>query len=498
MTSTNSGTAESFDAVVVGNGVLGISLALTLARHGVAVALVGQEHRPWSASAAAGAMIGCFGEVTTTLLHGRSGRAKLDLGFEARNRWDAWLAELDADAGEPGAESLITADGTFVLLNAIGAPGVDSDNYAAIRQALAEYGEKYEDVDPSQIDWIEPDALARPLKALHIPGEHAVNSALLLDRLRQAFIGRGGRLVTDEAVELIVDHDRMDGVVLASGDRLSGRTVIVAAGARTQLLLDGIPDLARTVPPLVSGYGVSVLLDTTPAGGRVPRSVIRTPNRAFACGLHVVPRGPGQVYVGATNIISADPVAHPVVRDVHFLLDCAVRQVHRGLWHSPVTRTHVGNRPVSLDGYPLIGQAGPDGLWILTGTYRDGLTLSPLLAPELARRILGDAAQLDLGLFSPVRAPIQSMERHEIVRTTVTHTLAVGYESNWHLPVDWPTQIEHNMYRELTFFADSLHPVFTPPPEILATARHNPRISTRLRHYYDQYDAAGSGQDAIA
>ncbi len=440
-------------------------------------------------------MIGCFGEVTSTLLQTPSGRAKLDLGVHARGLWNDWLAALDSEAGASGSANLLTADGTFVLLNAIGSPGVDSENYAAIRQALDKYGEKYDEVEPSEIDWMEPDALARPLRALHIPGEHAVDSGGLLDRLRQAFLRRGGTLVSDEAVELLADGGRISGVALSSGERLSSRCVVVAAGARSQMLVDSIPDLARTVPPLVSGYGMSVLLDTSPLGIRGPRSVLRTPNRAFACGLHLVPRGADRVYVGATNIVSADPVEHPVVRDIHFLLDCAVRQLHRGLWHSPVTRTHVGNRPVSLDGYPIIGQAGLEGLWMLTGTYRDGLALSPLLAPEMARRILGEQPQLDLDLFAPVRPPLQPLSRHEIIRTTVTHTMAVGYESDWHLPVDWPGQIEHNMHRELARFADTLHPRLTPPPEILATARHNPRIATRLRQYYEQYDPTGAAED---
>jgi glycine/D-amino acid oxidase-like deaminating enzyme len=87
-----------------------------------------------------------------------------------------------------------------------------------------------------------------------------------------------------------------------------------------------------------------------------PRSVLRTPNRAFACGLHVVPRGDGQVYVGATNVISPDPRQTALVSDVLFLLECGVRQVRRNLGRSGLRRIQVGNRPVALDGMPLLGE----------------------------------------------------------------------------------------------------------------------------------------------
>ncbi|MEK5521656.1 FAD-dependent oxidoreductase [Heyndrickxia sp. FSL W8-0423] len=68
------------DVVVVGNGVLGLSLALSLVRKKLPVALVGESNRPWAASTAAGAMLGCFGEVTSTLLKSEHGRARILTG----------------------------------------------------------------------------------------------------------------------------------------------------------------------------------------------------------------------------------------------------------------------------------------------------------------------------------------------------------------------------------------------------------------------------------
>ena len=230
---------------------------------------------------------------------------------------------------------------------------------------------------------------------------------------------------------------------------------------------------------MVSGYGVSALVDTE--DGSVPESVIRTPNRAFACGLHVVPRAGGTVYFGATNIISEQPRTTALLSDVQFLLGCADRQVRRDFSEGGLRRLQVGNRPVPLDGFPLLGEV-TTGLWMMTGTYRDGLHQSPLLAREMSRRILGEEPQFDLDRFSPVRAPIQTMTREEIVEATITHMLATGYEHDWMLPVDWSPRIERHLRRFYTSIADELDPEYTPPPELLAAMQ--PGLDRALREYY--------------
>ncbi|OLF11311.1 FAD-dependent oxidoreductase [Actinophytocola xanthii] len=478
MTSSGQGD-QNYDVVVVGNGALGQSLALTLARRGHRVAMVGRPNRPWAASAAAGAMLGCFGEITESLVASEYGRLKLNLDVHAARMWPSWAAQL---AEESGGEDVRTAEGTVVILNTIGVPGIDDVNYAAIQAELRRHDEPFSDVDPADLEWLDPDPGARPLKAFHIPNEHAVNAAALLDQLHVAFVRAGGTVLPELATRVDYAHGRARGVVLESGSLVRGEHVVLAAGVRSQDLLATVPDVAATVPPLVSGYGVSALVRT--GDGTAPGSVIRTPNRAFACGLHVVPRGQGEVYVGATNIISTDPVETAVIRDLDFLLDCAGAQVRRNLHNSGLHRVQVGNRPVALDGFPLLGEAGLSGLWMMTGTYRDGLHLSPLLAGEMARRILGEEPEFELDAFRPVRAPIQAATREEIVEGAVVHQLATGYECDWKVPINWPSLIEAQLRPAYLKLADDIDPTFTPPPELLDAARLQPTLVKMLRDYY--------------
>ncbi|MFJ8154981.1 NAD(P)/FAD-dependent oxidoreductase [Streptomyces sp. NPDC094468] len=487
MPATMSEDNRFHDVVVVGNGSLGLSLGLTLARRDLNVAVLGRPHRPKAASSAAGAMLGTFGEVTTTLLKSDYGRTKLDWAYQASKLWPEWLAGLAPDSD---GTDLLTAHGTVVMLNTVGVPDIDTQNFKAIRNTLIEYGEKFEDIDAEDIEWLDAEPTARPLQAMYLPNEHAVNAHALLAQLEAAFLAAGGTLIPEQAVR--VDHadGRVRGVELDSGTVLATEQLVLAAGSASQAVLDTVPDQAARIPRLISGYGVSALVDTE--DGTAPRSVIRTPNRAFACGLHVVPRGAGHVYVGATNIISPEPRETPLISDVLFLLNCGNRQVRRNLGESGVRAIQVGNRPVALDGMPLLGETELAGLWMMTGTYRDGLTLSPLLAREMTALLLGEEPGIELDLFRPVRSPIQPLSREEVVEATVTHMLATGYESNWTVPVEWPFTIEHYLRVAYTRIAEEFDPAFTPPPELLASSRIHPSIAQALRDYYAASHAAAA------
>ncbi|MEU4745146.1 FAD-dependent oxidoreductase [Actinosynnema sp. NPDC023658] len=468
---------KNFDVIIVGNGVLGLSLGLVLTRRGQDVAVLGEPHRPFAGTTASGAMLGTFGEVTTTLVGSDAGRTKLELAIKAGRLWSEWLDGL----GDGAADEVVTADGTTVILNAIGMAEIDDTNFRAIREELVRYEAPFEDVDPLDLEWVEAEPISRPLRALHIPGEHAVNSAALLVRLQAAFTAEGGTLVDAEAER--VDHtgDRVTGVTLTGGVRLSAGQVTLAAGSRTQPLLNQLP-VGGQIPPLVSGYGVSVLMKTF--DGTAPRGVIRTPNRSFACGLHLVPRGEGQVYIGATNVISTQPRDLADMRDMVFLMQCAHRQIRMNLWASPVQKVQVGNRPVSVDGFPLLGPGGMAGLWIMTGTYRDGLHMSPLVAREMAARILGEPGAEDFELFNPVRKPIQALSREQVVTNTFIEQFAIGPEQDWTLPADWHYWIGMDLRPAIERWVEEIDPEITPPAELVFSSRFDPDLLKLLREYY--------------
>src|SRR5688500_10875787 len=92
---------QNVDVIVAGNGAIGLFLANDLAASGnCSVAMIGPADRPGAASKAAGAMLGCFGEVTKDTLASPAGRAKFELSIAAHRRWPSVLERLAALAAE--------------------------------------------------------------------------------------------------------------------------------------------------------------------------------------------------------------------------------------------------------------------------------------------------------------------------------------------------------------------------------------------------------------
>jgi len=107
-------------------------------------------------------------------------------------------------------------------------------------------------------------------------------------------------------------------VELENAETVQSEKCLLAAGAFTQQLLDAHPDLADRMPRVLPGVGFSTHLQQVP--DNPIKKVIRTPNRAGACGLHVVPQLDGSLYLGASNDVYLRPQTLPMTGIVHFLV----------------------------------------------------------------------------------------------------------------------------------------------------------------------------------
>lgn len=474
---------DSFDVVIAGNGVLGhaIAHALTARDHSLRIAVVGRTGCPAGASGAAGAMLGCFGEVTGPLLGSAAGRAKHALSVAAAPLWDEWAAALSE--GLPEADRVAIGRGTIVINN-MKSGEIEDHSYRAIRDALRAHDEPFEDLDPGSIDRLDPAGDCRPARAMFLPREGHVDAS----RMMAAFVIRAGRagriaLIDDEVRSLVVDGGAVKAAVLGSRRQLACGKVVLAAGVGTQAILDELPDLARRIPRLFSGVGTSAVFETMrPAFAHV----VRTPNRAFACGLHAVPRGEFSVYLGATNTVAMRPQTKVCIADMYFLLECAMDQLDQSFHAARLERWQIGNRPISIDTCPLIGPTSVDGVWLATGTYRDGLFLSPLIGQHVARRLLGQPGLID-DMFAPERRPLPTLTAEQARVEAARHYAAVGIEHGARLPrIGWHNDFA-NLYAEMIDrLYDALDPEYVLPPEFLGIVDNDrQRMIPFFRSYYD-------------
>jgi glycine oxidase len=380
------------DVVVLGAGLIGTATAQRLAARGVTVTLVdpgsGQpQFGVGPASLAAGAMLGALGEVT---VH-ETARASVVEGdpvgirLAAADRYPAWLDELEeASGGRP-----VLGRGTFVVAG--GRSRTDPANLDAIEAAARRHHRPVRRLAAGDIPGWRPASDYPGTAGLHLPEEGYVDAPALMTVVADA-ADRSGRVqrLAASVRAVVVDRGRAVGVTLDTGDQIRASVVILAAGFGIQSIVDESPDLAGLLPRIVPGKGVGLLLApplTTTV--RPDPAVIRTPNRDFACGLHLVPRG-DHLYLGATNRIGSHAryFGGPTVNEIRYLLERTVAELDTTIdsWQ-PATAV-AGHRPVTVDGAPIAGLTDLPGLAVAGGTYRNGVLLAPLLADWVAEDVL--------------------------------------------------------------------------------------------------------------
>ncbi len=380
-------------------------------------------------------MLGCFAEVTHSSLRSAAGKEKFKLGRLASTAWESWIDELNEETTWAGR--LVPNCGTVVIENAI-SDTLDSDNYDAIVRTLREFDEPYEYISPRQIEGIRPVPSARPMRAVFLPNEHSINSRNVLDALQSILEEQGVEFFDQYCIGIDGTGPSVSGVGLRSGEHIHAGTVVCAAGAFTTPILDTVIDPAQ-VQPVFAGTGVAFVSDRSDRK-KVPRHTVRSVNRAGSCGLHVVRLDGGQDYIGATNAIFDRPSSKATAGLSHFLLQCAIDQLDQWYAHANIDHWRVGNRPVTLDSFPLVGASGVDGLFIATGTYRDGFHLAPIIARIIADEIQNGASGI-AHPFRPTRPPISVFSIDESLAECSRHTISTGFEDSLVLPRLWPDDV---------------------------------------------------------
>ena len=369
------------DVLVVGGGVVGRTVAWRLAVAGAEVSWLAPAELAGTATAASGAMLSIASEVAAHLKT-PAHDADLRCRSEGRRLWGEWLPQLhDATGVDPHL-----VPGSFVVANSVGRD--DAAEMAAIRAAARAVGGRAEDVSAEDVPGLDPDPAARAFDAVYLPDEATVDSGRLLASLGAVLDDTGVRRVTDAAVKVDVDDASLV-VHCQSGDRLVADHVVLATGAGTDELLvaSGLEDV---LPPVWGGRGVSVVVR---APTRLPNCV-RTPNRAFACGLHLVPRADGLTYLGATNRLSTAPDLGrlPTLGEIATVVGDVTRELSGSLRHAELVSTAVGHRPVTVDRLPLVGRSAVPRLLAATATWRNGVVLAPVIAELIVDELLHPGA----------------------------------------------------------------------------------------------------------
>ncbi len=352
-------TTQTHDVVVIGGGIHGCSVARELALRGREVLVLERSVPGAEASSVAGGILGPHLEA--------DGGPLLELGAYSLDLYPAWVDALESESGVPvGFER---CGGALV--------GFDAAEDARLRTRSS--GRSVDDLGR----W-EPALSPSATSALLFEGQAQVDPPSVMAALPEAARAAGVRFARDTVLGI----DSGPTEVVGEQGRYRARDVVVAAGAWSTTL-PGVP-LAETA--------------VRPARGQILE--LRTSERLFTSILfsergYVLSRPDGRVLAGST-LEFVGFRRGVTVAGMRAILDIATELIP-ALADAEVVATRSGFRPFTEDHLPLIGPTSVDGLWMLTGHYRNGILLAPASAVLLADLMDGATPAVDVGALRPDR-----------------------------------------------------------------------------------------------
>ena len=430
------------DILIIGNGALGLFLAdeLKVRDRKKNVVVVGPKDREAGASQAAGAMLGCFGEITADTLRTEAGRIRFEIGVEAHKLWDATLQRLQETS--PLGSPLKLSNDTHIVLNSIGHI-LDSRNFEAIIAALDAYEQPWSEVDATTIVGFNPRPDCRAFRCIRLHDEGAIDARGVLAALEARLENEGVPVIDQTVRRILSSGGAASGVELHDGSTIEADVVVVAAGARSEGLVHSASDDLKILPTF-PGLGLGMIAKRSK--GEAFQTVVRTPNRGFGCGLHVVPQGEGREYLGSTNRVVHQVMNVAWLEDLRYLTKYSMQQLDEDIAHHQVERWLRGNRPITFDGFPLVGWLSLPGLYLMTGTFRDGYHAAPLLAVHVANELEGQPGIID-PMVKPTRQPIVTRTIEDSIEEYAQHSIATWYEVGSD-SCETPTKVLETFYRD--------------------------------------------------
>ena len=330
---------------IKGAGIIGLSIALALAKRGGRVAIHDIDKAGRGASwAAAGMLAPAFEASGEADAHPRL----FDLCLLSSELWQDWSAELEAASGLPVGYS--NSGAMAVAVSEDGAQHLDE-----LSVSLAERGLSFERLSPDRARQIEPSLSEKLIYALKLPSDRQVDNR----RVVAALVKR----ITD--MGLFVDEPPVhaDITINAQGWQTAG----------------------------VQPVGGQMFSLQAQAGH--PAHVIR------AGSTYIVPKS-DRTIIGAT--VEAGRVVRQACDGKLDELASQAAMICPALATGERLESWAGTRPATADKAPIIGWTSP-GQYVASGHFRNGILLAPLTAEIVAGHILEGTRSTLAAAFDPSR-----------------------------------------------------------------------------------------------
>jgi glycine oxidase len=358
---------KSSDVIIIGAGIIGLSLAIELRKKGLSVLIVERGEPGREASHAAAGMLAAAGDEFPAALK--------PLAHESARLYPEFVHEIE---DESGLKVDLREQGTIVL------------------SCNGEFPEGGEPLSPQRLKSLEPSIEASPLLSntgrngvpldicaaylneRSVDPRALVTAALKAARHRQVDMSSGA-----EVKSLVIEGGRVIGVQTDKA-KYTAPLVVNCAGAWA----GAIAPFELPVKP-IKGQMLAVV-EAPPV-----QHVIRS-EKAY-----LVPRSDGRLVIGST----LEDVGYNKQTDVSTLqrlFEAAVELVP-GITKSLRHEAWAGLRPGTPDELPILGETSISGYSIAAGHYRDGILLAPVTAMLMSDVVMGRNPSFNVSAFAATR-----------------------------------------------------------------------------------------------
>lgn len=339
---------KSWDVIIAGAGIIGVSLALELRERGATVLVLDRADPGSEASSAAAGMLAPADPETPETLR--------PLALESARMFPAFAHKLESTAN---MQVDFRRVGTIALLHENTAP------------------REYHNLSVAELQRLEPSIRTSGNSAFFVQ-EDSVDPLLLTRAALMAARNLGVEIRANTAVtEIRVQNNAI--TVVAGADTFSASSAVDCRGAWS-----GAPVRPRK--------GQMLYVEPQPG---VLRHVLRAPD------VYIVPRSSGKILIGATvEDVGFDKSVDPSV--IQKLLNAAANYIP-GLASAPIAQSWAGLRPGTPDDLPIIGPTDMPRVFVATGHFRNGILLAPITAQIMADLVQNRPSSHDIRPFSPGR-----------------------------------------------------------------------------------------------
>ncbi len=351
-------TVKTWDVIVIGGGIIGLSLAIELRKRGVRVLIVERGEPGREASyAAAGMLADCGMEIPEPLQ---------DLATASARMYPEFVHELQDVSG---IHVDLRDQGTILFLPSVcDVEPLDFPTLPLLPERLVK-------LEPALADTNRP---AIYLKERSVDPRALTLTALEAAKHREVDFASG-----TEVTEILISQGKATGVATK---RTTYRAPIVVncAGAWAG-------QLGPHRFPIRPVKGQMLSLVGEPVVGHVVRS----------SEVYLVPRSDGRLLVGAT-VEDAGYDKRTEIEAIQRMYQAALRLVP-ALGQMRRHEAWAGLRPGTPDDLPILGATSTLGYFVATGHFREGILLAPVTARVMAQVVMNEKPDYDLAAFSPER-----------------------------------------------------------------------------------------------